>query len=305
MCRAQGATSLKCWTETRSDTVKTKHMIDNYINVVGEDAAIGRQKPGRKPPCPWRIVEYFKTTFQKTEVVRDSQGKMMWEEEYYEFAQTAAGHKLGDAQARKNWAEWKRQKDEHTDSLVWDLLGPERAPLQLWVHTGKFLTYRDTQGESNRVERSGKQLKKATQEDIEKLEKMAFNTNEFGENDEHLHDTARRMVQQSSNSGSALGGRRCCSATFGACLRTMSSEASRHLEMLLSTTHVVVVVAALLAQRDRQMPRPPPPTLPTIGGTARVRSTAPSGPRRLSTQLWSRAWGRPSRTLRRQSTRQI
>ena len=197
---------MKCWTETRSDTVKTKHMIDNYINVVGEDAAIGRQKPGRKPPCPWRIVEYFKTTFQKTEVVRDSQGKMMWEEEYYEFAQTAAGHKLGDAQARKNWAEWKRQKDENTDSLVWDLLGPERAPLQFWVHTGKFLTYRDTQGESNRVERSGKQLKKATQEDIEKLEKMAFNTNEFGENDEHLHDTARRMVQQSSNSGSALGG---------------------------------------------------------------------------------------------------
>eukprot|EP00969_Alexandrium_andersonii_P241502 10664364-Alexandrium_andersonii.AAC.1 len=66
MARAQGPKAQAFYAETRNDATKAKAMIDNYVNVVGEEAG-AMMKPGRKPPCPWKLVGYMKVTYQKME----------------------------------------------------------------------------------------------------------------------------------------------------------------------------------------------------------------------------------------------
>ena len=83
---------------------------------------------------------------------------------YDEFARTAAGGRLSAAQITRRWQEWTRCKTEDPDAadLLWDLLGPEEAPLRFWVKTKDKVVFRSATGKMKEMESRERSVKNAT-----------------------------------------------------------------------------------------------------------------------------------------------
>eukprot|EP00974_Lingulodinium_polyedra_P062335 6018286-Lingulodinium_polyedra.AAC.1 len=97
-------------------------------------SAPGRGKARSKS---FKIAEYKEFIRSTTEVQRRTQGKMMWEEEYYEWAKTTAGGSLSVASAREQWTKMAAEDS----GVVRCFDGPAHAPLMLRVVIGVFIDH--------------------------------------------------------------------------------------------------------------------------------------------------------------------
>eukprot|EP00959_Pyramimonas_sp_CCMP1952_P276372 5777124-Pyramimonas_sp.AAC.1 len=153
-----------------------------------------------RTPSLAAILEYEDN---KSGVESNIQGKMMWEEEFYDHAKTAAGGKMSPKQAQAQWLDWSNKYENNPDDIIWDKDGPEPSPLQFWVKVGKFVNLTNKHEVGRRMEKTLVTNKKATQDDVAKMKKIARNGPDELEGMGVDGMMAKLLVKNTGSSGSS------------------------------------------------------------------------------------------------------
>ena len=108
------------------------------------------------PTQPFNFVQYHEQAKASEAVIHDDHGKMMWEEEYYEFARKPKGGSMSVPAMKAHWQEWSTHKAAGDETLKWDEKGPGQSPLRFRVKKGDFLTNREAFEKSKIIDCAGK-----------------------------------------------------------------------------------------------------------------------------------------------------
>eukprot|EP00971_Amphidinium_carterae_P346443 6487890-Amphidinium_carterae.1 len=106
------------------------------------DQVSGGSKRGKTSTA--QTLEYLEEIISSTKVHRQTEGEMMWEKEYIQFAQTLKAGRLTDDEAKAKWQEWSSQAANNDESVFTDLLGPVHHPLRIWVKTADKIVFENT-----------------------------------------------------------------------------------------------------------------------------------------------------------------
>ena len=119
------------WADVKEAPKKMKALVTDFLRMF--PVAPGR---GQSRARGFKLSEYKEYMRSTTEVERRAAGKMMWEEEYYEFAKSTAGGGYTAVQAKEKW-----QKMAAEDSGVLRCMdGPEHSPIMLRIQTGIYIS---------------------------------------------------------------------------------------------------------------------------------------------------------------------
>ena len=201
MAKTLGESSKKWFHECRRDENKTKEMLDNYWAKFG-----GRSKWKSKTPTgtKWSMASYMESVKVTTGVEKETQGKLMWRAEYFEFAASARGGKLSDEEAQSNWNSWvaKYDTDSSDPTISWDLDGPKKAPLQFRVIVGKCVNVINKYHHEKKTETQQKLSKDSTAEELQKYRMHSMtgheNISAAGSSNVDFDGMARDMARQST-----------------------------------------------------------------------------------------------------------
>ena len=81
------------------------------------------------------------------------------------MVQTVDGGKKTEAQAESQWSQWEIMKAADPKSVIWDMDGPEAAPLQFRVAMGKDVDFGSAYSHEKVLESSQKFKKDASPEE--------------------------------------------------------------------------------------------------------------------------------------------
>lgn len=159
----QGETAVKFVQDARQDEERCYNMIQSYLEACPETCENFGKKRGI-----WSVVRYMERVTAASGLVRDSVGEMMWEKLYIEFAQTTRGGRLREEDAQLQWKEWEEAVLRRDGTVNHDHNGPN-GKLRVWVHTKDTLTFRNSYMHEKGVDCVGKEIKKGTDADVDKL----------------------------------------------------------------------------------------------------------------------------------------
>ena len=99
----------------------------------------------RRKKTPTNVTfQMLESVIVSTKVIRETEGEMMWEKEFVEFAQTKSGGGMSDDGARARWQKWVEEiASDKMDEGLHDQGGPEWSPLRFWVKTRDKIVYQD------------------------------------------------------------------------------------------------------------------------------------------------------------------
>lgn len=169
----QGAKAIAFVKKQREDPDACHQMVMNYLEHCPESNEGGK---GRKRG-QWSVTKYQERITAGSGIIRDRLGEMMPKKLYLEFAKTARGGGKSDEQAESQWLEWETKIAEKDESVMHDYKG-EKGALRIWVHTKDELRFRASYMQEKEVVNEGEQLKKASQEDIDRLKSRALTNHE-------------------------------------------------------------------------------------------------------------------------------
>ncbi|CAK0833564.1 unnamed protein product, partial [Prorocentrum cordatum] len=115
----------------------------------------------------FNLVQYKEEMYTRAEVESNKMGKMMWEGEYREFAQSAEGGFLTKDEYEAQWKKWMEDPDHPKDED-----GP-RGYTQCLVKKGKYISDKEAMGKKKSVEASGKAIKKCDEATAKSLMNQA------------------------------------------------------------------------------------------------------------------------------------
>jgi len=140
--------------------VNRKKLYDKYLKTKGPQGK-GRTIDNLK----FKLATAKEELINEQRVKKSANGKMMWKDEYLEFAKTPAGGGLNSVEAQAQWSAWEA---DATFELR-DQLGPKRSPLRLWVKVGDFVSFDDIQSYIKKLEIVAEEMKKPNVEDLSKI----------------------------------------------------------------------------------------------------------------------------------------
>jgi maleate cis-trans isomerase len=185
--------------------LKAPRLLGKYFAKTGKPTGARKARGGPK----FSLHEYYETLEAETAVESRGQGKMMWEREWVEFAGSTAGGKMSEDAALAKWSEWKQAKELDASSLIWDMDGPKKdSPLQFRVATGKVVDFINRYAHKKGVHSSNKASKKATPEELEKMQKQALSSGETFNPTGASVDFGNMAHKMVSGAGSSTGGGR-------------------------------------------------------------------------------------------------
>lgn len=160
----QGDAQKKFVSEARQDEEKCYNMIQSYMAQCPEtlDGCAGKKRG------TWSLIRYVERVRAASGIVKDRLGEMMFKKLYIEHAMTIRGGRKSEEQADAQWLEWEAAVARKDPKILYDHLG-ENGALRIWVHTADTLRYRSEYMHEKEVECQGDQVKKATEEDVDRL----------------------------------------------------------------------------------------------------------------------------------------
>ena len=160
----QGDAQKKFVSEARQDDQKCYNMIQSYLAQCPEtmDGCAGKKRGS------WNLVRYVERVRAASGIIKDRLGEMMFKKLYIEHAMTVRGGRKSETEADAKWAEWAAGVTMKDPKILFDHCGPN-GELRIWVHTGDALTYRSEYMHDKEVECQGDQVKKGTEEDVDRL----------------------------------------------------------------------------------------------------------------------------------------
>eukprot|EP00971_Amphidinium_carterae_P325700 6456098-Amphidinium_carterae.1 len=151
----------------------------------------------------FKLAEYRESL--KVSTMNDvvGRGKMMWKEEYIDFAKSLPGGSLSRQEAEQNWEKWSRP-----DSGVVRMSsgGPAQAPLLLHVQTGVFIEELLRTELAKEASFSAGPMKKPTESSMAQLRDkvMAGHEHVAGMSASSMDGIAKGVLANLDASGSAM-----------------------------------------------------------------------------------------------------
>ena len=203
----------------RIDDSKCAHTLAEYHkrfpDAGGEATGSGQKRKKTPTTVTYQLLENI---IASTKVLRATEGEMMWEKEYIEFAQSKSGGALTDDSARAQWDKWKSalaselaggsDPGGERSGLLHDQGGPEWSTLRFWVKTKDKIVYEESVEKQKVLKCADKELKNLDPSSVDSLHKKLYSDHDkIGRASEaqDLQDMARSMVQHSGGAASALG----------------------------------------------------------------------------------------------------
>ena len=164
MAHRQGPKAVEFVQAARQDEDRLYNMLSSYNEACPEAS---EHHPGKKRGT-WSCVKYMERVTAASGLVSDALGEMMWERLWMEFSATVRGGRRTEEAAMAKWQEWAAQVQLKNPEILHDYKGPD-GKLRIWVKTADQLIYRSTWMKEKSIECEGDAIKKATDEDIEKM----------------------------------------------------------------------------------------------------------------------------------------
>lgn len=198
MSKRQGEESW--WEECKANPKKMKMAILDYCKMF-----LGGCGRGGVRGKAFKIAEYREKVKTSTEVQRRSIGKMMWEEEWIDYARSVAGGGYKREEAKDMWDEWAKPGS----GVLRSNDGPTHSPLMLRVRTGMYVDDVNTFSVGKEVLMTNGPTKKPTDVDLSMLrEKVMSGHDSVGGMDivADMSGVARGMVDSSSAAACEFSG---------------------------------------------------------------------------------------------------
>lgn len=113
----------------------------------------------RKKTASSATYQMLESVIASTKVIRETEGEMMWEKEYVEFAQTKSGGALTDDAARTEWQKWvEMMRDGSLRKGLQDQGGPAWSPLRFWVKTRDRVLFQESIEKQKQLRIADKEL---------------------------------------------------------------------------------------------------------------------------------------------------
>ena len=148
----------KWWDEVKANPKKLKSVVLDFQRMFPPR---GRGSARAKN---FKLGEYKEFIRATTEVQRRVLGKMMWEDEWLEWAQTTPGGSHSKATAQAKWQEMKLDT-----SVLRCQDGPAHSPLMLRIKTGIMIDSLETVAVGKQFEASTGQVKKPSEADCQQF----------------------------------------------------------------------------------------------------------------------------------------
>ena len=135
------------WTVTKCTPKLLYKAINTYIKVC---PSLGQNLKGKKRNATgegFKVAEYKEIMRSTSELGMIEQGKMMWKEEYIEFAATTPAGNISRGIADMNWTSWAADMERLRDHQ-----GPVQAPLRLYVKMGDHVNFSSNHSLSRQLE---------------------------------------------------------------------------------------------------------------------------------------------------------
>ena len=145
------------WADVKESPKKMKALVVDFLRMF--PVAPGR---GQSRAKGFKVAEYKEFMRSTTEVERRVMGKLMWEEEYIEFAKSTQGGGYTAGQAKEKWSKMASPES----GVLRCMDGPEHAPLMLRVQTGIYVDNLNKFSIEKEMSMSNGPMKKPTEADI-------------------------------------------------------------------------------------------------------------------------------------------
>ena len=186
----------------RADPNKCEQALKEYGRRFPDQAGVaigsGQKRPKTATEVTIQILEYL---IVATKVLRETEGEMMWQKEYIEFAQTKKGGALSDDEARVLWTKWCQEiSSDPNTKLIHDQDGPVVSPLRIWVKTRDRVVYQDSVEKQKVMKLAEKEQKKPDQVAIDAMGKRLFTDHDKigrGSSAVDLNQMAQQMQRNS------------------------------------------------------------------------------------------------------------
>jgi hypothetical protein len=157
--------------------------------------------PGKKRTKGWTAVQCKERLISTSGIERRDKGKMMWLDEYLEFAMSVKGGYKSSHEAFKQWQDWEEDKSRPRDM---ESPNPEK-PLRLRVVKATFVDNVSALQSEKEVEKVDRVIKNATAEDVAMLQRRVGQGHEQILGNADLSGLAYSMAQNTGASSSGVG----------------------------------------------------------------------------------------------------
>lgn len=134
-------------------------------------SGVGRGK--RRAPG-YKVCELKERLTTKTSLERRDQGKLMWEDEYIQWAESVEGGKLPRWEAHANWNRWA----DRNSGVYRDDAGPKEKPLRLRIIIGTFIDSLNIVEVAKEVEQRSQAMRNVTDEQLAQMRSSVFSGHE-------------------------------------------------------------------------------------------------------------------------------
>lgn len=201
-CKAQGKT--EWYKGVRANDQKVHQVIVAFKAKVPLEGSDGK----RAKVSAGTVMQHLEKVTAGTNVLRDVQGKFMYEKEYYAFAETWAGGKLTEEQATQEWLRMKA--DAENLAILWpatDMDGPKQSPFRMWIKTATMLNFQEFEQRAKELQSREKEKKDLSQAEIDAMHKRLLmdHQNCAGALGQHAR-TPEEMARILAKSGHGGGG---------------------------------------------------------------------------------------------------
>ena len=187
------------WEALRSDPKQMKKALFDYMKQCPSGTGRGKLRAQK----PYKITELKERLTSRTTLERQDIGQMMWEEQYYRWAESVEGGLQSRDTAQTKWAAWS----EESSGVVRDRLGPQQKPLRLRVIVRTEINTINAIDMERTLERSQGAVRNASEQQTAQMREQAMRGHDsiMGMHTEDIQSVAENMVGASGCGGNSDG----------------------------------------------------------------------------------------------------